>query len=134
MKRRDRLPFRMKLIGDRQTKGEKMNDETIEAEVIGTSKAIVVTRTPIIAYEMLKPISESITAKIAALNIESLEPTEENLAVIKKTRTDLKKDFDDLENARKMAKELRMLTVCSPAVRGRVLRSVPERRRIQTAV
>jgi hypothetical protein len=30
--------------------------------------------------------------------------------------------------------ELRMLTVCSPAVRGRVLRSVPERRRIQTAV
>ena len=30
--------------------------------------------------------------------------------------------------------ELRMLTVRSPAVRGRVLRSVPERRRIQTAV
>ena len=29
--------------------------------------------------------------------------------------------------------ELRMLTVRSPAVRGRVLRSVPERRRIQTA-
>lgn len=85
-----------------------MNDGTIEAEVIDTSKAIVVTRTPIIAYEMLKPISERITAKIAALNIESLEPTEENLTLIKRTRTDLKKDFDDLENARKMAKELIM--------------------------
>ena len=87
-----------------------MNDENepIEAEVIDTSKAIVVTRTPIIAYEMLKPISESITAKIAALDIESLEPTEENLTLIKRTRTDLKKDFDDLENSRKMAKELIM--------------------------
>eukprot|EP00825_Cyclidium_porcatum_P031345 TRINITY_DN331_c0_g1_i1.p1 TRINITY_DN331_c0_g1~~TRINITY_DN331_c0_g1_i1.p1 ORF type:complete len:200 (-),score=-62.23 TRINITY_DN331_c0_g1_i1:340-939(-) len=30
--------------------------------------------------------------------------------------------------------ELRMLVVCSRAVRGRVLRSVPERRRIRTAV
>ena len=30
--------------------------------------------------------------------------------------------------------ELRMLTDSSGAVRGRVLRSVPERRRIQTAV
>ena len=30
--------------------------------------------------------------------------------------------------------ELRMLMDCSRAVRGRVLRSVPERRRIQTAV
>ena len=96
--------------GDRKTKGEKMNDENepIEAEVIDTSKAIVVTRTPIIAYEMLKPISESIITKIAALNIESLEPIEENLTLIKRTRTDLKKDFDDLENARKMAKELIM--------------------------
>ena len=83
-------------------------NETIEAEVIDTSKAIVVTQKPIIVYEMLKPISESITAKIAALDIESLEPTEENLTLIKRTRTDLKKDFDDLENARKMAKELIM--------------------------
>ena len=91
--------------GGRKTKGEKMNDGTIEAEVIDTSKAIVVTRTPIIAYEMLKPISESIITKIAALNIESLEPTEENLTLIKRTRADLKKDFDNLENARKMAKE-----------------------------
>jgi len=37
-----------------------------------------------------------------------LEPTEENLSLIKRTRTELKKDFDDLENARKMAKELIM--------------------------
>ncbi len=33
-----------------------------------------------------------------------------------------------------LASKARLLTDCSHAVRGRVLRSVPERRRIQTAV
>ncbi|GEM_PF-7102891 len=81
-------------------------NEVIEADVIDVSKSIVVTREPTIVYEMLKPISESIAAKIVALNIESLEPTEANLAEIKRTRTDLKKDFEIIESARKMAKEL----------------------------
>lgn len=83
--------------------------DLFEAEVvedIDIAKAIVVTQKPIIVYEMLKPISENVTAKIQSLNIESLEPTEDNLALIKRTRTDLKKDFDDLENARMMAKEI----------------------------
>lgn len=81
-------------------------NEVIEADVIDVSKSIVVTREPTIVYEMLKPISESIAAKIVALNIESLKPTEANLAEIKRTRTDLKKDFEIIESARKMAKEL----------------------------
>ena len=79
-----------------------------EVETIDVSKAIVVTQKPIIAYELLAPISKNVTAKIQSLNIDSLEPTEENLSLIKRTRTELKKDFDDLENARKMAKELIM--------------------------
>lgn len=85
--------------------------ELIEAEVvedIDVSKAIVVTQKPIIVFELLEPISQNVTAKIQSLNIESLEPTEDNLALIKRTRTDLKKDFEDLENARMMAKELIM--------------------------
>lgn len=83
----------------------------LEAEVveeIDVTKAIIVTQKPIIMYEMLEPISKSIMAKIQSLDIESLEPTEDNLALIKRTRTDLKKDFEDLENARMMAKELIM--------------------------
>lgn len=83
--------------------------ELIETEVvedIDVSKAIVVTQKPIIVFELLEPISQNVTAKIQSLNIESLEPTEDNLALIKRTRTDLKKDFEDLENARMMAKEI----------------------------
>lgn len=85
--------------------------DLIEAEVveeIDVSKAIVVTQKPIIVFELLEPISQNVTAKIQSLNIESLDPTEDNLALIKRTRTDLKKDFEDLENARMMAKELIM--------------------------
>lgn len=82
--------------------------ETEVVEDIDVSKAIVVTQKPIIVFELLEPISQNVTAKIQSLNIESLEPTEDNLALIKRTRTDLKKDFDDLENARMMAKELIM--------------------------
>ena len=85
--------------------------ELIETEVvedIDVSKAIMVTQKPIIVFELLEPISQNVTAKIQSLNIESLEPTEDNLSLIKRTRTDLKKDFEDLENARMMAKELIM--------------------------
>lgn len=85
--------------------------ELIDVEVveeIDVTKAIIVTQKPIIMYEMLEPISKSIMAKIQSLDIESLEPTEDNLALIKRTRTDLKKDFEDLENARMMAKDLIM--------------------------
>lgn len=85
--------------------------DLFEAEVveyIDITKAIVVTQKPIIVFELLEPISQNVTAKIQSLNIESLEPTEDNLALIKRTRTDLKKDFEDLENARMMAKELIM--------------------------
>jgi len=85
---------------------EIVEDEVVEN--IDVSKAIVVTQKPIIVFELLEPISKNVTAKIQSLNIESLEPTEDNLALIKRTRTDLKKDFDSLEDARKMAKELIM--------------------------
>jgi hypothetical protein len=85
---------------------EIVEDEVVEN--IDVSKAIIVTQKPIIAYELLDPISKNVTAKIQSLNIDSLEPTEENLSLIKRTRTELKKDFGDLENARMMAKELIM--------------------------
>ena len=83
-------------------------EEVIEAEVIDVSKAVEVTQKPIISYKMLEAISINVGEKIKSLNIESLEPTDDNLSLIKRTRADLTKDFNDLENQRKMVKEIIM--------------------------
>ena len=82
--------------------------ELIEVETLDVSKAVEVTQKPIIAYKMLEIISKNVGDKIQSLNIESLEPTDDNLSLIKRTRADLTKDFNDLENQRKMVKEIIM--------------------------
>lgn len=79
-----------------------------EVETIDVSKAVVVTQKPIITYDTLEAISKNVSDKIQSLDIESLEPTEDNLSLIKRTRADLTKDFNDLENQRKMVKEIIM--------------------------
>jgi len=90
-----------------------MKNKAIEVEIledieININKAVEVTQKPIIAYDMLSAISKNVSDKIQSLNIESLEPTEDNLSIIKRTRADLTKDFNDLENQRKMVKEIIM--------------------------
>jgi len=72
------------------------------------SKAVVVTQKPIISYSLLEMISLNVTTKIQSLDIDSLEPTEDNLALIKRTRADLTKDFSELEGQRKMVKDIIM--------------------------
>ena len=84
-------------------------EKIIEAEVIeniDVSQAVVVTQKPIIAYTLLKQISDNVIAKIEALNIDNLEANEDNLALIKRTRADLTKDFTELENQRKTVKDI----------------------------
>jgi len=84
-------------------------EKIIEAEVIeniDVSQAVVVTQKPIIAYTLLKQISDNVIAKIEALNIDNLEASEDNLALIKRTRADLTKDFTELENQRKTVKDI----------------------------
>lgn len=84
-------------------------EKIIEAEVIeniDVSQAVVVTQKPIIAYTLLKQISDNVIAKIEALNIDNLEANEDNLALIKRTRADLTKDFAELENQRKTVKDI----------------------------
>lgn len=78
----------------------------IDAEVVDVSQAVVVTQKPIIAYTLLKQISDNVIAKIEALDIDNLEATEDNLALIKRTRADLTKDFTELENQRKTVKDI----------------------------
>jgi hypothetical protein len=72
------------------------------------SKAVVVTQKPIISYSLLEMISLNVTTKIQSLDIDSLEPTEDNLALIKRTRADLTRDFSELEGQRKMVKDIIM--------------------------
>lgn len=84
-------------------------EKIIEAEVIeniDVSQAVVVTQKPIIAYTLLKQISDNVIAKIEALNIDNLAANEDNLALIKRTRADLTKDFAELENQRKTVKDI----------------------------
>lgn len=70
------------------------------------SKVIEVTQKPIIVYSLLEKISKEVQKKITSLDIDTLEPTDENLSVIKSTRADLNKDFKELEEQRKMVKEI----------------------------
>ncbi len=81
-------------------------EKIIDAEVVDVSRAVVVTQKPIIAYSLLKQISDNVIAKIEALDIDNMEANEDNLALIKRTRADLTKDFNELENQRKTVKDI----------------------------
>lgn len=81
-------------------------EKIIDVEIVDVSQAVIVTQKPIIAYTLLKQISDNVIAKIEALNIDNLEANEDNLALIKRTRADLTKDFTELENQRKTVKDI----------------------------
>jgi|FLOH01.1.fsa_nt_gi hypothetical protein len=67
---------------------------------------IEVTQKPIIAYSLLQEMSDKVALKIESLNIDTLEPTDENLSLIKSTRAELNNDFKILEEQRKMVKDI----------------------------
>ena len=70
------------------------------------NKVIVVEQKPVITYDLLQKISNEVTEKIQSLNIDTLEPTEDNLSEIKRTRADLNNDFKTLDEQRKMVKDI----------------------------
>lgn len=70
------------------------------------SKIIEVTQKPIIVYSLLQEMSDNVALKIESLNIDTLEPTEDNLSLIKSTRAELNNDFKILEERRKMVKDI----------------------------
>ncbi len=67
---------------------------------------IVVEQKPVIKYELLQQISKSVKTKIESLNIDTLEATEDNLSLVKNTRAELNKDFKELEEQRKLVKDI----------------------------
>jgi len=70
------------------------------------SKVIEVTQKPIIEYSIIDKVAQDVEAKIQSLNIETLEPTESNLSLIKSTRAELNNEFKTLEEQRKMVKDI----------------------------
>lgn len=69
-------------------------------------KVIEVKQKPIIEYSIIDEISQNVEAKIASLDIDSLEPTENNLSLIKSTRAELNNEFKILEEQRKLVKDI----------------------------
>lgn len=79
----------------------------IEAEIIDY-KVVELKQAPIILYDAIEKKSKEVTARIQSLNIEELEATEDNLRVLKTTRTELSKELKNLEDQRKLVKDLVM--------------------------
>lgn len=70
------------------------------------SKVIEVTQKPIIEYSVIDEVAKKVEAKIESLDIDTLEPTDENLSLIKSTRAELNNDFKTLEEQRKLVKDI----------------------------
>ena len=72
------------------------------------NNVIVLEQKPIITYDLVEAKGKEVAERIASLNLAEIEPTEENLKVLKSTRTELSKEFKVFEEQRKMVKELIM--------------------------
>jgi len=80
----------------------------IEAEIVEDYKVVELKQAPIILYDAVEAKSKEITARIQSLNIEQLEATEDNLKILKDTRSSLNKEFKGIEEQRKLVKDLVM--------------------------
>jgi hypothetical protein len=69
------------------------------------NEVIVLKQAPIIEYELLDAISEEVKAKIESLNLDSIEASESTLSTVKNIRSELSREFKDLEEKRKLVKE-----------------------------
>lgn len=77
-------------------------------ENINDNQVIVLEQKPIISYDLVEQKGKEVRERIASLNLEAIEANEDNLKILKSTRTELKKDFDLFESQRKMVKDLVM--------------------------
>ncbi|MDR2790254.1 MAG: DUF1351 domain-containing protein [Campylobacteraceae bacterium] len=69
------------------------------------NEVIVLKQAPVIEYELLDAISEEVKAKIESLNLDSIEASESTLSTVKNIRSELSREFKDLEEKRKLVKE-----------------------------
>lgn len=67
---------------------------------------LILKQAPIIEYSFLEAEGQKVTEKLEKLKINDLVITEETVKGIKKVRTDLKKELEEYESARKGIKEM----------------------------
>lgn len=67
---------------------------------------VYVEENGILKYDKLKGLKSRIEYEISELDLENIEATEENKAILKETRTKFSKDFKELEEARKHVKRV----------------------------
>jgi len=78
------------------------------AERIENGKVIELKQKPIIAYDLIEAKGKEVEQRLSELNIDAIDVNEDNLKLIKSTRSEIRKEFEVLENQRKMVKDLIM--------------------------
>lgn len=63
---------------------------------------------PIIKYDAIDEIANQVAIKMNELKLDELEVNEDNFKEVKKVRTELKKEFEEYENKRKLIKDMVM--------------------------
>jgi len=79
-----------------------------KVERIENGKVIELKQKPIIAYDLIEAKGKEVEQRLSELNIDAIDVNEDNLKLIKSTRSEIRKEFELLENQRKMVKELIM--------------------------
>lgn len=69
------------------------------------NQLIVLSQKPIIEYSMMEARGLEVAAKIAEMNLDTIEPTEENRSVMKKMRAELNNELGVFESQRKIIHE-----------------------------
>lgn len=67
---------------------------------------ITIEENAVLKFDRLKGLAQRTLAKIEELQLDTIEATEENKALLKTTRTQFLKDFRELEDARKHIKSI----------------------------
>lgn len=75
-----------------------------EQEIIN-EQVVVLSQNAVIDYSGIDRIIKSVKSRIAQLNIDEIEATEENKSVLKELRSELNRELADYENARKEIKK-----------------------------
>ncbi|MCK5386762.1 MAG: DUF1351 domain-containing protein [Gammaproteobacteria bacterium] len=69
------------------------------------NQLIVLAQKPIIEYSAIEARGIEVAEKIALMNLDTIEPTEQNRSVMKRIRAELNKDLEVFERQRKMIHE-----------------------------
>ena len=82
-----------------------INAEIVETVLLEPKDLIKVTQAPTVEFKQLKEFSIQVKDRLDRLEIEKIKATEDNLKILSKTRTQLNKEFKELEDSRKLTEQ-----------------------------